>query len=266
MSAYASRSSKFGPYAGHIDGGGYSAFDVDVGDRLGGPVRRRRGRTFVRLLVLALVAGAAAWTWINHRPLVEDWTAYAVATVGPMLERKAPEASLSSRPQPQESAMLPPLESRDTPPATAVPTTATLAAPAEEPGEAEAKDDDAAGPVEKLPPAVADPADPYQVRALAAGLHPGLSRALLSRLSDVDYRNAEHAIKTALAETPDGKVFEYPKKRSAELALFQVKFVRGIAADCRRYVVMVTKDRWLTTAMPMEKCGIKMKPEKQARR
>ena len=32
-------------------------------------------------------------------------------------------------------------------------------------------------------PAIADPSDPYQVRAAAVGLHPDLSRALLARLS-----------------------------------------------------------------------------------
>ena len=34
-----------------------------------------------------------------------------------------------------------------------------------------------------LRPAIADPSDPYQVRAAAVGLHPDLSRALLARLS-----------------------------------------------------------------------------------
>jgi hypothetical protein len=39
--------------------------------------------------------------------------------------------------------------------------------------------------------------------------------------------------------------------------LFQVRFVAGAAPGCRRYVVTVTKDGWLTTALPMEKCGPK---------
>ena len=62
-----------------------------------------------------------------------------------------------------------------------------------------------------LRPAVADPSDPYQVRAAAVGLHPDLSRALLARLSPADYRNAGIAIKTALAETAE----KYLKKGSA---------------------------------------------------
>jgi hypothetical protein len=111
---------------------------------------------------------------------------------------------------------------------------------------------EAAGP---LPPVHADPADPYQVRAEAAGLHPGLSRVLLTRLSPTDYRNAEYAVRTALAQTRDGAVFVWPRQRTPELALFKVTFVPGAAPDCRRYVVTVVKDRWATTALPMERCG-----------
>jgi hypothetical protein len=107
-----------------------------------------------------------------------------------------------------------------------------------------------------LPPPTVDPADPYQARAMAVGLHPDLSRVLLARLSATDYQNAGIAIKTALAETPDAGVFVWPRQRKPELALFQVRFVRGAAATCRRYVVTVTKDGWLTTAPPMEKCGM----------
>ena len=93
------------------------------------------------------------------------------------------------------------------------------------------------------------------MRAVAVGLHPDLSRVLLARLSPADYRNAGIAIKTAVAETPDTDVFVWPLQRKPELALFQVRFVAGAAPDCRRYVVAVTKDGWLTTAPPMEKCA-----------
>ena len=48
-------------------------------------------------------------------------------------------------------------------------------------------DEPAAAP---LPPPTPDPADPYQMRASAVGLHPDLSRVLLTRLSPTDYRNA----------------------------------------------------------------------------
>ena len=103
---------------------------------------------------------------------------------------------------------------------------------------------------------MADPSDPFQVRAVAVGLHPNLSRALLERLTDADYRNAGIAIRTALVETPDRAVFVWPRQRKPEMALFQVRFVAGAASGCRRYVVTITKDGWLTTALPMEKCGV----------
>ena len=93
------------------------------------------------------------------------------------------------------------------------------------------------------------------MRAAAVGLHPDLSRALLARLSPTDYRNAGIAIKTALAETAETAVYVWPRQRKPEEALFKVRFVPGAAAGCRRYVVTVTKDGWLTTALPMEKCG-----------
>jgi hypothetical protein len=101
-----------------------------------------------------------------------------------------------------------------------------------------------------------DRADPYQVKAVAAGLHPELSRALLSRLSAADYKNAALAIQTALAETADADVYVWPRKSKPELAVFEVHFVPGSSPDCRRYVVTVAKDGWATTALPLEKCGI----------
>ena len=113
------------------------------------------------------------------------------------------------------------------------------------------------------PPSV-DPADIYQVRALAAGLHPGLSRVLLARLSPDDYRNAGIAIQKAWPRHPTPASTWWPRQRKPELALFHVRFVPGAAADCRRYVVTVTKDGWLTTALPMEKCG--PQPRRQSQR
>lgn len=108
-----------------------------------------------------------------------------------------------------------------------------------------------------LPPPKADPGDPYQRRALAAGLHPELSRVLLTRMSDTDFRNARVAITKAIAEVGDQDTLVWPKKRVPKLALFKVHFVAGAPPDCRRYVVVVTKDGWSTTAQPMEQCGVK---------
>lgn len=111
--------------------------------------------------------------------------------------------------------------------------------------------------VAPLPPPKADPTDPFQKRALAAGLHPELSRVLLTRMSDADFKNARLAIDKAIAETGDSDTLVWPKQRLPKLALFKVHFVAGAPADCRRYVVVVTKDGWSTTAQPMERCGVR---------
>ena len=96
--------------------------------------------------------------------------------------------------------------------------------------------------------------DPLQVRAKAVGLHSALSPVLLSRLSKTDFQNAGYAIRTALAKTADDKTFKWPTRRKAGLAIFEVRFVPGAAPGCRRYVVTIEKDRWLTTALPLENC------------
>jgi hypothetical protein len=113
-----------------------------------------------------------------------------------------------------------------------------------------------AAPDEPLPPPTVDPSDPYQAKALAVGLHPGLSRVLLARLTKADYHNAGLAIRKAIAETPNTGVFIWPRQRKPDGALFRVHFVQGAAPTCRRYVVTVTKDGWSTTAPPMERCGV----------
>jgi hypothetical protein len=100
-------------------------------------------------------------------------------------------------------------------------------------------------------------ADPLAERAATAGLHPDISRALLERLSEADFKNAGVAIQKAVTQTADDAVFVWPRQRKPELALFQIHFVPGAAPDCRRYVVTVTKDAWNTTALPMERCGVK---------
>ena len=113
----------------------------------------------------------------------------------------------------------------------------------------------AAPPYAPPPPAT----DPLQKRAEAAGLHPGLSRTLLARLTDADYRNATAAVRTALIETPDDGEHVQPRRRAAGLAQFRVHFVPGADAGCRRYVVTIARDGWLTTALPMERCGVRQR-------
>ena len=108
---------------------------------------------------------------------------------------------------------------------------------------------------ERLPPPRVDPEDPYQRRAVAVGLHPGLSRVLLERMSPTDYRNAGIAIQRALGNPDNNATVVWPRQRIPELALFRVRFVPGAPQGCRRYVVTITKDGWTTTAPPMESCG-----------
>jgi hypothetical protein len=100
--------------------------------------------------------------------------------------------------------------------------------------------------------------DPYRRKAEAAGLHPDLSRAVLSRLTTTDYRNAAYAIQKAIKSVPNNGEFTWPRTRKSGAAVFNVHFVEGAGRDCRRYVVTVTKNRWTSTALPMEKCGVKV--------
>ncbi len=119
----------------------------------------------------------------------------------------------------------------------------------------DSKDDGASTEYTSAP---ATPSDPYRKRAEAAGLHPDLSRVLLARLTAADYRNAAFAIEKAVKTVPDDGDFTWPRSRKSGVAVFNVHFVQGAGHDCRRYVVTVTKDRWSTTAAPMEKCGVKV--------
>jgi len=234
-----------------------------------GPRPPSRWRKALLKLVVLLVAVGGGWGLLrdpaalaNVRSLLQT----VAAAVSPSTDRKMPAQAQAERlpPVPGEQMSLPPASSEptrasaftvsptsDPPAATSPPLTTASIAPA------------AADPSEPLPPANPDPKDPYQVRASAAGLHPGLSRVLLTRMSDADYRNAGIAIQKALAEASDDEVFVWPRQRKPELALFKVHFVPGAAGSCRRYVVSVTKDGWLTTALPMEKCGSGLR---QARR
>ncbi len=227
--------------------------ELVAGERVGAPFRPSRLRRLLRkLFTILLIAGAgyvvardpATW-WQRAR-----WLGAQAGSLVALLEAKTPAPA--ERPAQAAVRELAPL-----PTETLNPERIRSARPAVDPRSAAVESSPAAGPqeAEPLPPLVVDPNDPYQKRAEAVGLHPGLSRVLLERLSAADYLNAEYAINTAIAKTPDGTVFAWPRQRTPELALFQVHFVRGVAPDCRRYVVTVTKDGWLTTALPMERCG-----------
>jgi len=242
-----------------------------AGERIGPPPASRGGRMVLRGIVV-LIALGAGWAVLSGQVAWPAWLPTDMAALWSSIDRRGPAPVAPATPrtvEPLPSADIEPskrLAAPDPPPSSPRPTANRDAlAPSTEAQTARAplttgalppsakRFDEA--PAQPLPPVTPDPADPYQTRAAAVGLHPDLSRALLVRLSAADYRNAGIAIKTALAETAETAVYVWPRQRKPEEALFKVRFVPGAAAGCRRYVVTVTKDGWLTTALPMEKCG-----------
>ena len=257
----------------------YSAFDADEhygygefvpGERIGRPLGRGPGKAILRGLVILIVLGGgwalvdgratlpkwllddivaaySSWEWNIPKRIEQPPLAAAPTGVGPAVRQPIGPAPAPRSPEPDTTAVL------DVPPrpvVTTVPPAAATGEAAPVPGEA---------PGVPLPPPTVDPTDPYQRRAEAVGLHPQLSRVLLARLSEADYRNAGIAIATAVSQTPDHGVLVWPRQRTPDQALFKVHFVAGAAPGCRRYVVSVTKDGWLTTAPPMEKCGAEVR-------
>jgi hypothetical protein len=246
----------------------YGPYDVDErfeddelwpGERVAPPPSRSRG--VLRRLILILIVAGGGWAIASNQAALPDWWSVetAVASLKSHIEARLAEAAKSAsapaRIERQAQAPAPelppivelPVSSRDPIPPGAI----ALEAPALTTGSLPS----AAAAAQPLPPPTPDPANPYQMRASAVGLHPDLSRVVLERLSATDYNNAGIAIETALKETPDSGVYVWPRQRKPELALFTVRFVAGAATGCRRYVVTVTKDGWLTTAPPMERCG-----------
>jgi hypothetical protein len=256
----------------------HSAFDADdqywhdelsPGERIGRPLARTGRKALLRGIIIVLAIGGvwallgdqvtlprgllkeigALWASMNRSAPGPVERAASAVTTPSWPSRSEPGAKSVARDAPSPISQPPPWSAS---PATSGATEAPLITTTALPPTATRSEEVAAEP---LPPPTVDPADPYQVRAMAVGLHPDLSRVLLARLSPADYRNAGIAIQTAVAETPDNAVFVWPRQRKPELALFQIRFVRGAAPSCRRYVVSITKDGWLTTAPPMEKCG-----------
>jgi hypothetical protein len=243
----------------------YAPGELSAGERVGPPLVRRGRKALLRGLLLVILLGSG-WALIGEPATWPEWLLGKVAAISAAMERDPgqPQQAASARvtaakPTPAEPSSKP--AAIEAPPAIPQPPSSGKPAATQDPAPpataalppaAAGADEPVPAPLE--PPSV-DPADIYQVRALAVGLHPGLSRVLLARLSPDDYRNAGIAIQKAVVETPDSGVFVWPRQRKPELALFHVRFVPGAAPDCRRYVVTVTKDGWLTTALPMEKCG-----------
>lgn len=237
---------------------------------------RRRGSSMAGALAMVLALSTSAWGLYQTESWWRPWAAPALEAAQAALEQalhgaspQAPSAAIGA----SAAAPIEPLSTRQIEqaagdaagvalpvPPSAIANAPVAAAPA--PAGADKPDDGETTNIppaaaEPLPPPEIDPTDPYQKRALAAGLHPQLSRALLSRLTEADYLNARVAIDKAVSTTRDGDKLTWPAQREPRLASFQVHFVAGAAPDCRRYVVTVTREGWSTTALPMERCGVK---------
>jgi hypothetical protein len=233
-----------------------------AGERICAPPEETRGGSALRICVVVLIA-ACGWGLYRNSESLPGWLSTKIANASALMEYKAadavtpgsdPAAPVDRAPSagtaptlshtPTEIAAVGNTMAQPQPQPAPQPLTTVATHPA-------AKEFS----VSPLEPAAPEPNNPYRARAAAAGLNPDLSPALLSRLSQDDYSNARTAIDTALAKTPDNGTFVWPRQRQPELALFQVHFVPGAAPTCRRYVVTVTKERWSTTAPPMERCG-----------
>lgn len=258
-------------YSAFDTGDPYVPLDIEPGERIGAPVRRKRGR-ILRRGVLILSAFGAGFAFYNDPSIAARWWPVVSEAAAPLIERVMQAASGASTLAPVTKPEAPPAANASERKSAALDASpASSAAAPVEPVPASAPTKVVEPPVTiaalppaqaveevpatPLPPPVVNRADPFQVKAAAVGLHPELSRVLLTRLTPADYQNAGIAIKNALAETPDSGIYVWPRQRKPELALFQVRFVQGAAPECRRYVVTVTKDGWLTTALPMERCG-----------
>ena len=237
---------------------------IVLGERICQPNPRRSGSSVLGASIVIAVLLLIGCVYLKNLATFEAWWSVAANIASSAMDSGAklpagPPVDANAKASPP-SLPLKATEVADAPgatagvaaPASAAPV-ATEAASAGNAKEEETKADEA--PSTPLPPPTFDKSDPLKAKAVAAGLHPDLSQSLLKRLTVADYRNAKHAIQTALTETPDAEVFTWPRDAKPQMALFEIHFVRG-AVSCRRYVVVVSKDRWSTTAPAMEKCGV----------
>ncbi len=256
----------------------YLRWELAPEERVGAPLVPKRKRWWLRgVMLLALVGGG--WAFAQDPSGTCDWASQRLASAvslgeallgdgrqaTPATETTTPPLALSPL-QLLDAAVIETaggmaLEPAGDPASNGAALSEPAAAsppaePADEPAPASA-DVEKPAPLPPLPPLT----DPLQKRAEAVGLHPELSRALLKSLTAADFKNAGIAIKKAIAETPDDAVLVWPPQPKPGIARFRIHFVPGISAACRRYVVGVGKHGWLTTALPMEKCGVKPRPK-----
>jgi hypothetical protein len=237
--------------------------DIEPADRVGPPLPSRYKAALRRMLAGVLLL-AATWAVIasGHGPQV-------VASAKSLLDGAISQAQEIASRADQEQASVGAADASSGPAEPVAPieqnSVAELPhelAPAQDekaaPAAGEALPTEAIGATYSETPEPAEDAEaksPKRKTAIAAGLGPDLPNVLLTRLSDVDLKNAGYAIKTALAKTPDNASFAWPPAPSQQQALFEVRFVPGAAEGCRRYIVTVTKARWSSTSAALEKCA-----------
>lgn len=231
--------------------------DVEPDDRVGAPLPSRF-KSRLRKVLLGVILAMIAWAVASNPERAQGWLASAKSLFDAVLSDARDIAERANR---ERTALHPNVSNASAAPAAPLAPIQEATPTRDEKTSAGGGDALSTGSVgtdyaeTPEPAAEAQDKSPKRVAAVAAGLSPDLPNVLLTRLSEADLKNAEYAIKTALAKTPDGSSFSWPPKPSREQALFDVRFVAGASQTCRRYTVTVTKDRWSSTSAAMEKCG-----------
>lgn len=233
-------------------------------ERIDAPIRNRPVRRFVRGLTRLAVIVGAGWLLYQAETLWPGWRSTLAEAVTHLMDHPQPVKIAEPEPVTPPAPVALPETVVAIPAPVAPPDAVAVDNPsAADPAKAEASNQAADEATLAEPPArenpkviVKDPlSDPLQKRAATVGLSPDLSRVLLTRLTEADFRNASMAIEKAFAEPVKGEPTPWPRKAKAGEATFRVHFVQGAARNCRRYVVTIDKNGWTTTAPAMQKCG-----------
>jgi len=197
MAARARRSSARTAYDNLYDDQAYELGEFLPGERIGRPPPRA-GRKIVLRGIFLLAAAGGVWAFMTGQVAWPAWLPTDISAMLSALERRpgplaapAPRAAeplprIETVPEKNLAAVEAPSWPRPAPYSKDAASTEAKTAPLTTgalPPAARPSDDAPDGP---LRPAIADPSDPYQVRAAAVGLHPDLSRALLARLTPAD--------------------------------------------------------------------------------
>ena len=254
------------------------AWNISPDERVGAPIVRSRRRALKRFVLVLLGLSGAGWSNLNSDTVSVSWATLTAAFADfipadlkrPLAQSNAAPSTAplaanlpASDPIPlakPQTAEQPADQPSQTKTVTEPPSSLSLRAPSPQRQKAAAAPFGDAYQAPNAPKAQLTILDPLQRRATAVGLHADLSHELLERLSETDYRNAGIAVQRAIAETPDGAVFIWPRQAKPGLAVFQVHFVPGATPGCRKYVVAIAKGGWATTALPLDKCGVRAAP------